>query len=210
MSMENKKVVKISNKRKKLSKGGIVLLVGVIVILIPCLVFGGILLSAALKTGTPVVGSRFDNDLDPSITSSDTKTIESNIKALSGVEDCTIELQSAQYRVNVDADDSLTDKEIESLIVDVYNEVNKTLSISTYFTSTDSKKMYDLAINVYNFVDSDDDNMIYYLLTKNSTMDTYSVQCVSSPLDEDLAKELRGETSDTSDDTTEEESEDNN
>ena len=200
--MENNKKVNTVNKKKKMSKGGIVLLVGIIVILIPCLIFGGILISAALKTGKPVVGSRFDNDLEPSITNSDTKTIESNIKTLSGVENCTIELKSAQYRVNVDVDDSLSDKEIESLIVDVYNEVNKTLSISTYFTATDSKKMYDLAINVYNFIDEDSDSMIYYLLTKNSKMDTYSLQCVSRAVDEDLAKDLRGETS--SEETSEE------
>ena len=204
--MENNKKVKTVNKKKKMSKGGIVLLVGIIVILIPCLIFGGILISAALKTGKPVVGSRFDNDLEPSITNSDTKTIESNIKTLSGVENCTIELKSAQYRVNVDVDDSLSDKEIESLIIDIYNEVNKTLSISTYFTATDSKKMYDLAINVYNFIDEDSDNMIYYLLTKNSKMDTYTVQCVSKAVDEDLAKELRGETSSTDDDVADEES----
>ena len=200
--MENNKKVNTVNKKKKMSKGGIVLLVGIVVILIPCLIFGGILISAALKTGKPVVGSRFDNDLEPSITNSDTKTIESNIKALSGVENCTIELKSAQYRVNVDVDDSFSDKQIESLIIDIYNEVNKVLPISTYFTSSDSEKMYDLAINVYNFIDEDSDSMIYYLLTKNSKMDTYSLQCVSSAVDEDLAKDLRGETS--SEETSEE------
>ena len=44
--------------------------------------------------------------------------------------------------------------------------------------------------------------MIYYLLTKNSKMDTYSLQCVSRAVDEDLAKDLRGETS--SEETSEE------
>ena len=54
--------------------------------------------------------------------------------------------------------------------------------------------MYDLAINVYNFVDANNENMTYYILTKNSKMEAYSLQCVSEPVDEDLAKELRGET----------------
>ena len=191
-------------KKKKLSKGGIVLLVGAIIILIPCLIFGGILLSAALETGKPVVGNRFNNDLNPSISSSTTSSLESNIKALSGVEDCNIELTSAQYRVNVDTVDSLSDSEIQSLVVEVYNLVNQQLPISTYFTATDSEKMYDLAINVYN---TTNDGNIYYILTKNSKMTAYSIQCVSSPVDEDLAKDLRGENTPSTEDTTTEDSE---
>lgn len=185
-------------KKKKMSKGGIVLLVGAIIILIPCLIFGGILLSAALETGNPVVGNRFNNDLNPSISSSATSSLENSIKALSGVEDCNIVLTSAQYRVNVDTIDSLSDSEIQSLVVEVYNLVNQQLPVSTYFTSTDSEKMYDLSINVYN---TTSDGNIYYILTKNSKMTAYSIQCVSSPVDEDLAKELRGENTPSTEDT---------
>lgn len=193
--MENVKKTKPVNttgtkQKKKMSKGGIVLLVGIIVILIPLLIFGGILLSAALETGTPVVGSRFNNDLEPAITSSQTSTLESSIKAISGVENCEIVLKSAQYRINVDTSDSLSDSEVNSLAVEVYNAVNNTLPVSTYFTATDSKKMYDLAINVYTKLE---EPHIYYLLTKNSNMDAYSIQCVSEAVDEDLAAELRGE-----------------
>lgn len=191
-------------KKKKMSKGAIVLLVGAIIILIPCLIFGGILLSAALETGKPVVGNRFNNDLNPSISKSATSSLESSIKALSGVEKCNIELTSAQYRVNVDTVDSLSDSEIQELVVEVYNLVNQELPISTYFTATDSEKMYDLAINVY--TTTSDDN-IYYILTKNSKMTAYSIQCVSSPVDEDLAKELRGENTSSTEDTTTEDSE---
>lgn len=196
--------VKIKTKKKKMSKGGIVLLVGIIVILIPCLIFGGILLSAALETGKPVSGSRFNNDLNPSISNSNTKSLETTISAMSGVESCEIVLKSAQYRVNVNTTDSLSESQIKDLAVDVYNAVNTALPISTYFTSTDSEKMYDLSINVYNYISEDDDTMIYYILTKNSNMDTYSLQCVSSAVDEDLAAELRGETSNSSESTNEE------
>ena len=196
--------VKIKTKKKKMSKGGIVLLVGIIVILIPCLIFGGILLSAALETGKPVSGSRFNNDLNPSISNSNTKSLETTISAMSGVESCEIVLKSAQYRVNVNTTDSLSDSQIKDLAVDVYNAVNTALPISTYFTSTDSEKMYDLSINVYNYISENDDTMIYYILTKNSNMDTYSLQCVSSAVDEDLAAELRGETSNSSESTNEE------
>lgn len=189
MEKVNKKEKQIKGK-KKLSKGALVLIISLIIILIPCLIFGGILISAALESGKPVDGNRFKGDLNPAITSSNTSNIKNSIEALSGVEKCDIELTSAQYRVNVDTVDTLTDKQIEDLCVDIYNIVNKELPMATYFTASSSEKMYDLAVNVYNKID--DDN-IYYILTKNSKMDTYSVQCVSSAVDEELASDLRGE-----------------
>ena len=189
MEKVNKKEKQVKGK-KKLSKGALVLIISLIIILIPCLIFGGILISAALESGKPVDGNRFKGDLNPDITSSNTSSIKNSIEALSGVEKCDIELTSAQYRVNVDTVDTLTDKQIEDLCVDIYNIVNKELPMATYFTASSSEKMYDLAVNVYNKID--DDN-IYYILTKNSKMDTYSVQCVSSAVDEELASDLRGE-----------------
>ncbi len=189
MEKVNKKEKQVKGK-KKLSKGALVLIISLIIILIPCLIFGGILISAALESGKPVDGNRFKGDLNPAITSSNTSNIEKDVEALSGVEKCDIELTSAQYRVNVDTVDTLTDKQIEDLCVDIYNIVNKELPMATYFTASSSEKMYDLAVNVYNKID--DDN-IYYILTKNSKMDTYSVQCVSSAVDEELASDLRGE-----------------
>lgn len=189
MEKVNKKEKQVKGK-KKLSKGALVLIISLIIILIPCLIFGGILISAALESGKPVDGNRFKGDLNPAITSSNTSSIKNSIEALSGVEKCDIELTSAQYRVNVDTVDTLTDKQIEDLCVDIYNIVNKELPMATYFTASSSEKMYDLAVNVYNKIH--DDN-IYYILTKNSKMDTYSVQCVSSAVDEELASDLRGE-----------------
>lgn len=207
--MENIKNTKTNangavKQKKKMSKGGIVLLVSIIIILIPVLIFGGILLSAALETGKPVEGSRFTNDLEPAITDSQTSSLETSIKSISGVEDCTIVLKSAQYRVNVDVSDSMSDSQVNSVAVEVYNTVNSTLPVSTYFTATDSMKMYDLAINVYTQLE---EPHIYYLLTKNSNMDEYSIQCVSEAVDEDLAAELRGEnvsSEESTDETTEE------
>lgn len=189
MEKVNKKEKQVKGK-KKLSKGALVLIISLIIILIPCLIFGGILISAALESGKPVEGNRFKGDLNPAITSSNTSGIKNSVEALSGVEKCDIELTSAQYRVNVDTVDTLSDKQIEDLCVDIYNIVNKELPMATYFTASDSQKMYDLSINVYNKID--DDN-IYYILTKNSKMTTYSVQCVSSAVDEELASDLRGE-----------------
>lgn len=188
---ENKQV---KNPRKKLSRSALVLIIGLCIIGIPLLVYGGILLQAQLQTGTPIFGDRFVGDLDPAITDSQMSEIETELGSLSKVESVNIELTSAQMRVNIDTVDSITTEDLEAIIKEAYDIVNKKLPISTYFTSTDSKKMYDLAINAYNYIDSEDEGMNYVLLTKNAKMSTYSVQVVSKPLDSELASELRGET----------------
>ena len=196
--MEKKKT------KKKLSKGAIVLIVGIVIIAIPVVVFLTILITAALQTGRPVLGSRYENDLNPAITNSQTQTIEKQISSLSGVEKCVIELRSAQYRINIDTVDSLSSEQIRDLTLEAYNTVNANLPVSTYFTSSDSMKMYDLDINTYNFIDGDNNNMILYILTKNSKMETYTIQNVTEAVDEELAKELRGETIPTVEENSEE------
>lgn len=188
---ENKQVTKA---RKKLSKSALVLIIGLCIIGIPLLVYGGILLQAQLQTGTPIFGDRFVGDLDPAITDSEMSELETELGSLSKVESVNIELASAQMRVNIDTVDSITTEDLEALLEEAYDVINRKLPISTYFTSTDSKKMYDLAINAYNYIDSEDEGMNYVLLTKNAMMSTYSIQVVSEPLDSELASELRGET----------------
>lgn len=188
---------KEQKEKKKMSRAGLVLTVGLIIIAIPCLIFGWILLSAALETGKPIVGDRFEGDLNPAIEKADTSDLVASIKALEEVEDCTIELTTAQYRVNVDVADSLEKDGYEDLINRIYELVNAKLPVNTYFTMHDNMKMYDLSIGLYNHIGGED--MIYVILTKNSTMDVPSIQTVSQALDEDLAQKLRGETEDNSD-----------
>lgn len=190
--MNEKKQTK--KPRKKLSKSAIVLIVGLCIIFIPLMVYGGILLSAQLQTGTPILGDRFKGDLDPAITNDDIKALEEEIAKISNVESVDIVLTSAQFRINVDATDSISSEGLDTLLDAVYSKVNQKLPISTYFKSTDTKKMYDLAINAYNFIDSQNEDMNYVILTKNAMMETYSKQVLSEPKDADLASELRGET----------------
>lgn len=180
-------------KNKKLSKSAMILIIGICIIVIPLTIYGGILISAAMQTGTPIFGDRYKGDLEPAITDEDLSAVETTISSISGVEKVDAVLTSGQLRINVDTNDSLTDEEIEKMVDDVYEKVSSKLSINTYFTSTKDKKMYDLAINVYNKIDAEDESMIYYVLTKNAMMEEPEIQCVSVALDEDLAAELRGE-----------------
>lgn len=193
MKKENKST-KPTKEKKKLSKAAIVLIVGLLIIVIPVAVFGGILLSAAMQTGTPITGDRFKGDLDPAITDENISAIVTKLESNTKIESVTVDVITAQLRINVDTVDTLTVEEGELLAQEIYESVNAIVPMKTYFTATDGKKMYDLSINVYNFIDSESDSMVYYILTKNSMMEAPSIQLVSEPLDAELAAELRGET----------------
>lgn len=191
---ENEAPVKKNKKSpKKGDKQLILLTVGILLIVIPLTVFGGILLHSALTNHSPVTGDRFKGDLDPAIKKNDISELEKEIKTIDGIEDCKIVLTTAQLRINVDTKDDLSLETIQELTEKVYEKVNTKLPINTYFTSLGNKKMYDLAINIYNFIDAENENMIYIIATKNSKMPEKKVQLVSEPLNEELAKELRGE-----------------
>lgn len=187
----------VKKKKKKLSASALVLIIACVIIAIPIIVFLVIIISASLKNGTPVLGNRFDNDLNPSISDANKSAIVRDVETISGVENCEIVMTSAQLRVNVDVKDNLTDKEIEEITLQAYDAVSNTLPINTYFKmSNDGERMYDLSINAYNYIPSsnEDTNWISYVLTKNSKMDTYEIQNVAAPVNPELASELRGET----------------
>ena len=190
---------KKTTKKKKLSKAAIVLILGLLIIMIPLGVFGGVLLHSWITNNKPVVGDRFVNDLEPAITNENMTAIETQIKSISGVEKVEVVMTTAQMRVNIDTADNLSQEQIENISQQAYQVVNSVTPVGTYFTSTNEKKMYDLAINTYNYIKEDDESMIYVLLTKNSKMEKAETQIVSEPVNEELAYELThvGETPET-------------
>lgn len=75
-----------------------ILIVGLVLIAIPCAILGWILISASMDTGKPINGDRFKGDLDPAITKDQLSEIESRIKAENQVEKVTVELTTATLR----------------------------------------------------------------------------------------------------------------
>ena len=184
----------LKKPKKKLSKVGIVLIIACVIIAVPIFVFLAIIISASIKTGKPILGSRFSNDLNPKITSAQIEEVTNNVKAIGDVEDCEIVLTTADFRVNVDAKDSISESDAEALAKKVYDAVNSKLPVSTYFSiSSAGEKMYDLAITVYNYIPSttDDDAWVSCLVTKNSKMSEPIYEWLSKAKDEKLAQELR-------------------
>lgn len=200
MSEQNKKNKKPvtgtakKHKKKELDRSTVILITGLVLIVIPCLILGWILISASLDTGTPILGDRFQGDLDPAITSEQISQIETQVASEGSVDSVTVELATATLRIYVDAADSLSEEEATALSQTVYQDVTSVLPESTYFTSTSSKKMYDLEVHVYNDLSlAGTEGYMYVIRTKNAAMEQAEVQTVSKPLDADLAQQLRDE-----------------
>ncbi len=183
-------------EKKKLSRSAIVLIVGLIIIAIPVCIFVGILGISALQTGSPREGSRFEGDLEPAITDEQVAAVETKLNALSSIESIEVILKEGQLRIFIDTADTLSEEQIDSLLTSAYNAVNSELPISTYFTATESKKMYDLQINIYTTAEAsplgDDNGRQYKLLHKNSAEETYGIDDLAHPKDPALAAELEG------------------
>ena len=149
-----------------------------------------------MQTGSPREGSRFDNDLDPRITDDHLNTIKQQLSAIGQVDDVEVILSEGQLRIFIDTNDSLSEEQVDSILTSAYNAVNSTVPISTYFTATESKKMYDLQINVYTTAEASDigaaNSRQYKLLHKNSAEEQYSIDDLAHPKDPALAAELEG------------------
>lgn len=188
--MEETKEVKV-NKKKKLSKSAIVLIIGIVIIAIPVIVFLSILGIAELQKSSPREGSRFNNDLVPEITKENVQTIESDLKTLDKLDSVEVVLKQGQLKVYIDLNDSCNEKDVDNTIALVYQKIGTLLPITTYFTKSDSAKMYDLQINVYTSSDGSVERQ-YKLLHKNSAEEQFSIDDLAHPKDPKLAAELQG------------------
>lgn len=205
MSMDETKEVKIK-KKKKLSKSGLIVLIGIIIIAIPCLVFASILGISALQTGSPRDGKRFKDDLVNEITKQNCSDIQADLSGIAGVESVEVKVSEGQFKVFIDTDDSLSEAQIDTIVSDAYSKVTSKLPVASYFTRTQSAKMYDLQINVYTTAEASGKRQ-YKLLHKNSAEETFQIDDLAHPKDAQLVKELEGGAStsgEASDDSVEE------
>ena len=175
----------MSKKKKKTKAGGgkskILYWIAGIVILIPVLLLGWIYLSAKESSGSPTVGSRFDNSLNPAITEEQMDKVKSAMK-LDGVESVEVNLISATLRINIDTKDDASSAKVKSIMNEAYDKVNDILPIKKYFTNNDSDKMYDLEVHVYNFIPD--------VKTKTAAAKKPNVSTPSSPKNKSVAEKL--------------------
>jgi hypothetical protein len=186
---------KTKTKRKlKITLGGYVLLFSVGVSFLALLYFGFTLLEVWNRTGSVTVGNRFLLQLDPPITTDQLTTLREQLADTTNVEESTVNLNSATLRLTVLINPDLTVEELQTTIVSLKDLVNATLPIDTYFLDTDTHKMYDLEIHVYNdkdYTDTETFDYHYFVLVKNGTMTGWLVQELSTPVNPELAQQLR-------------------
>ncbi len=192
--MKKKETRASLKKKKNTHRTGILFTICLILVLAPFVVLGWILFSSSMDTGTPVLGNRFEGDLDPAITKEQLKKVESAVKGLSGQDDASVTMKTATLRVYVDVADDANEETCNAKADEVYNTVASILDPSVYFTKTDDKKQYDLEIHVYTKPEREDtegENFVYVIDTKTSNMSEPQKQTVSVAKNQEIADQLR-------------------
>lgn len=186
-----------TTKEKKVKKKGRmdaaswIIIVGLLIIAIPCAAFAYILLSAQAATGTAISGDRFTGDLDPAITETQMTDVATAVQTIEGVESSEVILKSATLRVYVDTLDEMTPEVAEQIAYQAYDKLIEVCDASVYFTQTASKKMYDVEVHAYNLEENrDSDEFVYVIVNKSSSMEAPIARLVSEPLDPELAAQL--------------------
>lgn len=179
--------------RKKDKRPNWVLRITIIVIAIPVIILAFVLLTSMEKQGEPVVGNRFDNQLDPEIKSDEIEAIERSL-VYDNTDSIEVNLISATLRINVDTNDGLDATAIEAIANDVYAKVNDILPIETYFTNTEKVKMYDLEINVYNLIPNESNAGVAQILCvkhKNASEEEVGTDWPTTPRNAEITEEVR-------------------
>ena len=189
--MSQTKKEKKAKKKGRLDAASWIIIIGLLIIAIPCAAFLYILLSAQAATGTAISGDRFTGDLDPAITETQMANVVTSVETIEGVESAEVILKSATVRVYVDTLDEMTPEVAEGIANQAYEKLTAECDPSVYFTQTASKKMYDIEVHAYNLTENrDSEEFVYVILNKSSSMEAPIARLVSEPLDPELAAQL--------------------
>ena len=189
MSQTNE--VKKTKKKGRMDAASWIILIGLLIIAIPCAAFVYILLSAQAATGSAISGDRFTGDLDPAITETQMAEVVTAVETIEGVESAEVILKSATLRLYVDTLDEMTPEVAEGIANQAYEKLTEVCDPSVYFTQTASKKMYDIEVHAYNLTENrDSEEFVYVIVNKSSSMEAPIARLVSEPLDPELAAQL--------------------
>lgn len=171
---------------------GLIFWVCLILLAAPFVVLGWILFSSQMDNATPVLGNRYEGDLNPAITKNQLQDVTTAISNIEDIDGSEVYLATATLRVYIDANDAANSEVATRKADEAYNIVTGILDPNVYFTQHDGEKMYDLEIHVSNLKErGESDNFVYVIQTKNSSMSNPKTQLVSSPRNAELAQQLR-------------------
>ena len=189
MSQTNQEIKE--KKKGRLDAASWIIIIGLLIIAVPCAAFLYILLSAQAATGTAISGDRFTGDLDPAITETQMANVVTSVETIEGVESAEVILKSATVRVYVDTLDEMTPEVAEGIANQAYEKLTAECDPSVFFTQTASKKMYDIEVHAYNLTENrDSEEFVYVIVSKSSSMEAPIARLVSEPLDPELAAQL--------------------
>lgn len=164
--------------------------IALIILILPFAIFGFILLRDSSQTGEPVIGSRYDEQLDSEITSEQINLIENNVVDERVIYKKVI-LKASTLRVYLEVDAEESKESIQELANTSYEKVVEVLPVETYFVLQGKNKNYDLEVHVYNNIeDRESDEFHYYQITKSSSMETLAGEFVSDTRDPDFKEEV--------------------
>lgn len=183
----------MKNRRTRRRQGHKLVWFTLIVLAIPAIILGSIIMSASNAQGKPVVGSRYGkDDLKPAIEQKQLDQLSEMLKTIGGVEAVEVNLKAATLRVSIDVSDDAGNDGVNAVADQAYNVVAQLLPIETYFTDSDTGKMYDLEVGVYNFLVDDNhpaDQFIYEKITKTGAGQRV-VDVFTTPDDADLVNQI--------------------
>lgn len=179
--------------------------IALLILIVPFVIFGFILFRDSSQTGEPVVGNRYDEQLNPAITSEQLSEVENAIVD----ERATykkVTLKSSTLRIYLEVDGVESKDSIKELANTSYNKVIEVLPVETYFELQGSKKQYDLEVHVYNKVeDRDSDEFVYYQVTKSSSMEEVDGEFITDIRDPEFREEVLENLAEKESENTEEE-----
>lgn len=196
--MNRKNIKKSSKTNNKDKKPNTILWIGLVVILVPCLILLYILLGTKEKAGQPVVGDRFEGELDPGITDEQLNSIREAL-VFENAENVEVNLISATLRITINAEDDISSDGALALANSAYDKVMEVLPVETYFTNVKDEegkmktKMYDIEVQVYNVLKQDNPSnisLIYFVKSKSANMSEPILNNFASPKNEEVANEL--------------------
>ena len=195
MALNKTKPKKTQKKNTESKQGHKLVWFTLIIIAIPVVIVAYVLLTSMGGQGESVVGNRFNGeDLNPSITEEAMNSIQEQASGIGGVEEVTINLKSATLRVHLNMDDSYTQDQIQAASDQAYEIVAATLPIDQYFTNREDAKMYDLEIDVYNYIVDDShpaEGQIYIKTTKTGAATDRVTDVMTTAKDPELVAQIK-------------------
>ena len=174
----------------KLKKPHVILWLGIIIVLVPCIILGVVLMNSLENSREPVVADRFKNELNPAITETDLASIRSNLN-YDNIDNLEVNLISATLRVMINTCDDMAEGDLLWILNDAADKIAAVLPIETYFTNSAATKMYDLEIHVYNTTKGSETlPQIYYVKTKNAANEDWVIDNYTVAKNPELAKSI--------------------